>query len=78
MIALFLATDLYSMGWAGGAGLLDGNLLRWVGWLVVPMLIGLAIGSRHFLKVSEAQFRRAVLRVLAAIAGLGLLHAAWS
>ncbi|MEP7085116.1 MAG: sulfite exporter TauE/SafE family protein [Betaproteobacteria bacterium] len=77
LIALFFATDLYSLAWAGGNGLLDSNLLRWVGWLLVPMLIGIALGSRHFLRVDEAGFRRAVLRVLAAIAGLGLLRAVW-
>lgn len=77
LIALFFATDLYSLAWAGGNGLLDANLLRWVGWLLAPMLIGIALGSRYFLRVDEAGFRRAVLRVLAAIAGLGLLRAAW-
>ena len=77
LIALFFATDLYSLAWAGGNGLLDANLVRWVGWLLVPMLIGIALGSRHFLRVDEAAFRRAVLRVLAAIAALGLVRAGW-
>jgi uncharacterized membrane protein YfcA len=77
LIALFFATDLYSLGWAGGHGLLDGNLLRWVGWLFVPMLVGIAIGHRRFLRVDEAGFRRAVLRVLAVMAVLGLVRAAW-
>jgi hypothetical protein len=77
LIALFFATDLYSLAWAGGAGLLDANLLRWVGWLFAPMLIGIALGRQHFLRVDEAGFRRGVLRVLAAMAGLGLLRAGW-
>ena len=77
LIALFLATDLYSLGWAGAAGLLDGNTLRWVAWLTIPMLIGIAIGSRRFLKVSEVEFRCVVLRVLAVIAALGLMRSAW-
>ena len=77
LIAMFLATDVYSLGWAGSAGLLDANLLRWVAWLVGPMLVGIAIGSRHFLGVSEDRFRRIVLRVLAAVAALGLLRAIW-
>ena len=77
LIALFFATDLYSLAWAGGYGLLDGNLLRWVGWLLVPMLIGIAIGRQHFLRVDEAGFRRGVLRVLAVMAGLGLVRAGW-
>ena len=75
MVTMFLATDLYSLGWAGGAGLLDANLLRWIAWLVMPMLIGIAIGSRHFVDVSEERFRRIVLRVLAVVAALGLLRA---
>jgi uncharacterized membrane protein YfcA len=77
LIALFFATDLYSLAWAGGNGLLDANLLRWVGWLLVPMLIGIAIGRKHFLRVDEAGFRRGVLRVLAVMAGLGLVRAVW-
>jgi uncharacterized membrane protein YfcA len=77
LIALFFATDLYSLAWAGGNGLLDANLLRWVGWLVVPMLIGIAIGRKRFLRVDEAGFRRGVLRVLAVMAVLGLVRAGW-
>lgn len=72
LIALFFATDLYSLAWAGGNGLVAPSLLLWVGWLLTPMLVGIWIGGRHFLKVDEAGFRRGVLRVLAAIAGLGL------
>ena len=77
LIALFFATDLYSLAWAGGNGLLSSSLLLWIGWLFVPMLAGIWIGSRHFLKVDEAGFRRGVLRVLATIAALGLARAAW-
>ena len=78
LIALFFATDLYSLAWAGASGLLDANLLRWIGWLVVPMLIGIALGRKQFLRVDEVVFRRSVLRVLAVIAALSLLRAVWS
>src|SRR5436305_13056250 len=74
LIALFFATDLYSLAWASGHGLLDATLLAWVGWLVLPMLVGIWIGRRHFDTVDEAGFRRAVLRVLALIAGVGLVR----
>jgi uncharacterized membrane protein YfcA len=59
---------------AGGHGLLDRTLLAWLAWLVIPMLIGIWIGSRHFLKVDEAGFRRGVLSVLTAIAALGVVR----
>jgi uncharacterized membrane protein YfcA len=75
LIALFFATDLYSLAWAGGYGLLDRALVAWVAWLVVPMLVGIWIGSRHFLKVDEAGFRRGVLSALAGIAAIGLVRA---
>ena len=78
LIALFFATDLYALAWAGGHGLLDGTLIAWVAWLLVPMLAGIWIGSRHFLRVDEAGFRRGVLSVLAGIAALGLVRAAVS
>jgi len=74
LVALFFATDLYSLAWAGWHGLLDSKLLIWAAWLTVPMLIGIWIGSRHFLKVDEAHFRRGVLWVLASIAALGLIN----
>ena len=48
------------------------------GWLAVPMLIGIAIGRHGFARVSEAQFRRAVLIVLAIVATAGLARALWA
>ena len=72
LIGLFFATDLYSLAWAGGHGLIDRGVLLWFAWLLVPMLAGIWIGSEHFVKVDEAGFRRGVLSVLAGIASLGL------
>ena len=77
LIVLFLVTDLYSLAWAGGTGLIDSSAALWAAWLVLPMVIGIAVGHRRFLKVDEAQFRRAVLTLLAFVAALGLLRAAW-
>jgi uncharacterized membrane protein YfcA len=75
LIALFFATDLYSLAWSGTYGLLDRTLVAWVAWLLVPMLVGIWFGRKHFLKVDEAGFRRAVLRVLATMAALGVVRA---
>jgi uncharacterized membrane protein YfcA len=75
LIALFFATDLYSLAWAGGIGLLERSLIVWVAWLAVPMLIGIWIGRMRFVKVDDAGFRRGVLWVLAAIAGIGAARA---
>lgn len=77
LIALFFATDLYSLAWAGGNDLVDSNLLRWVAWLTLPMVVGIAIGHGRFVRVDEAVFRKTVLRVLGFIAALGMLRALW-
>jgi uncharacterized membrane protein YfcA len=42
------------------------------------MLIGSAIGRRGFARASEAQFRRAMLGVLAAVAAMGVIGALWA
>ena len=74
LVALFFATDLYCLAWAGWHGLVAPKLLVWAAWLTVPMLIGIWIGSRHFVKVDEAGFRRGVLCLLASIAALGVIN----
>jgi uncharacterized membrane protein YfcA len=51
--------------------------LLWTAWLVVPMLVGIMIGRHGFARVSESQFRRAVLGVLAAVAAMGMIRALW-
>jgi uncharacterized membrane protein YfcA len=44
---------------------------------MVPMLVGIMIGRHGFARVSESQFRRAVLGVLAAVAAMGMIRALW-
>jgi uncharacterized membrane protein YfcA len=75
LIALFVLSSLYGLSWAGERGLVTSSTLLWAAWLVVPMLIGIALGHRSFARVSETQFRRAVLSVLATVAALGLMRA---
>jgi uncharacterized membrane protein YfcA len=72
LISLFFFSDLYALSWAGGQGLFNQTTLQWVGCLIVPMLIGIVLGQRHFLTVSEARFRQLMLQILAAVAALGL------
>ena len=75
LITLFFVSASYGLAWAGQQGLANGGTVLWAAWLLVPMLVGIAIGRRFFARADEAQFRRAVLRVLAGIAGLGLVRA---
>jgi uncharacterized protein len=78
LIALFFMSSFYGLLWARYEGLADAATIARAAWLVAPMLIGLAIGRHGFARVGEAQFRRTVLIVLAAVAALGLVRASWT
>ena len=77
LIALFFLSSSYGLFWANQNGLLTIATVLWAAWLVVPMLIGIAIGRHGFRRATEAQFRRAVLGVLAFAGALGLARALW-
>ena len=78
LIALFFVSAWYGLAWTWHQGLATGATVLWAAWLLVPMLVGIAIGRLFFAKNEKKQFRRAVLRVLAGIAGLGLVRAVWA
>jgi uncharacterized membrane protein YfcA len=77
LVALFFMSSSYGLIWAGQRGLVHRGTLLWAAWLLVPMLIGIAIGRHGFARASESQFRRVVLGVLAAVAAMGVLRALW-
>lgn len=73
LILLFFGSALYSLSWGAWHGVVTGNTFVLAAWLAVPLLTGIAIGSRGFLHVSEAGFRKAVLAVLSVLAAAGLV-----
>ncbi|MDA0701739.1 MAG: sulfite exporter TauE/SafE family protein [Proteobacteria bacterium] len=76
LIAYLLGTDIFSAGIAGGAGLIDGDiLLRSLGFFVI-VLAGLAVGHRRFVLAPPETFRRFTMILLAALALVGLVRAA--
>ena len=77
LIALFFMSSSYTLLWAHQRGLVGAETLAWTAWLALPMLIGIAIGRHGFARIGEVQFRRAVLFVLASVAGLGVARALW-
>ena len=77
LITLFFVSAWYGLAWTWRQGLATGAHVLWAAWLLVPMLVGIAIGRRFFARTAEAQFRRAVLRVLAGVAGLGIVRSLW-
>jgi len=77
LITLFFLSASYALMWAEQRGLVHRGTLLWAVWLTVPMLIGIMIGRHRFARASEAQFRRAMLGVLAIVAAMGMIRALW-
>jgi uncharacterized membrane protein YfcA len=76
LVTYFLAIDLLAVATGAAMGLLNGDLLRRAAWLLVPLLLGIALGNRQFLRAEAATFRRIVLVVLLLLALSGLVRAA--
>jgi uncharacterized protein len=72
LIVLFFGSALYSLSWGAWHGIVTKATFVQSAWLAIPMLIGIAIGSRGFHIVSEVQFRKAVLAVLAVLSIAGI------
>jgi uncharacterized protein len=72
LIVLFFGSALYSLSWGTWHGIVTKATFVQSAWLAIPMLIGIAIGSRGFHLVSEAQFRKTVLAVLAVLSIAGI------
>jgi uncharacterized protein len=68
MIAFFLITDVAALAWQGWSGLL-GMATLWRAVLFLPPLIGgLWLGNRGFMRADPVEFRRWVLRLLMLLA----------
>lgn len=72
LIVLFFGSALYSLSWGTWHGIVTPGTFVRAAWLAVPLLIGIAVGSRGFHRVSEAGFRKAVLAVLALLSLAGI------
>lgn len=75
LVAYFLLLDTWTLPvmWREGLLTIDTLLLAALGLPV--MLLGLHLGSRHFLKAPPEEFRRFAIWTLMALAVLGLLRA---
>ncbi|MCG6910848.1 MAG: sulfite exporter TauE/SafE family protein, partial [Deltaproteobacteria bacterium] len=60
LIAFFLATDLFAAAICASQGLVTTKGLKLTGILVIPMVIGLTLGSKSFFNLDQEVFRRRV------------------
>ncbi len=75
IIGYLLGLDLISAALAAMHGLYTREVGFWVLVLVLPMLLGLLLGNRRFLRTDPERFRRFVLLLLAALSVAVLLRA---
>lgn len=75
MIAFFLMADLVALLSGGALGLVDRATWYRVGVFIVPVVAGLTLGQRHFVRTPPEEFRRLVLILLIVLSIAGLVRA---
>ena len=78
LVVYLLAIGIYTSAVAGAHGLFNMDVLTRTGLFLVPLFLGIAVGSRHFLKAKPQSFRRFVLILLMALSITGLVRAYFS
>jgi len=77
LVFLAIVTSAYGAVMALLGGLLGPAVLARGALLLVPMAVGIGLGSRRFAGSRPETYRRAALGLLIALAGIGLLRAAF-
>jgi len=74
IIVYFLGIDLATLGVAGYRQLVTVQTLALAAACLIPLVVGIALGSRIFQRIDQVLFRRNVLWLLMALATAGLLR----
>ncbi len=77
MVAFILVLDIGTVGVAWAQGLLDLDVAIRVGLFLVPVFLGILLGSRFFLRAKSDSFRRSVLLLLMFLSTAGLIRVAF-
>jgi uncharacterized protein len=77
LIALFLATDTIALCNCLVQGLIKTNTALLTAIFLVPLVIGVTVGSRAFIKTDERTFRLRVLQLLLVLSVASLVRAMW-
>mgnify|MGYP002085270709 FL=1 len=74
LIAYFLPLDIYAASLFYNAGAYDRDGLTAVAIALPILAVGMAVGSRHFLRATPEQFRRYTLGLLLVLAAAAFLR----
>ena len=75
LVAFFLATDTYALALGATQGLVTGGTFLAALVLLPVLLVGIAIGSRGYIRTEPATFRKAVLVLLLVLSIAGAIRA---
>ena len=75
LIVYLMLGDIYGTGVAAANDLVTGDVALRAALFAIPLVAGVAVGNRQFLKASPESFRRFTLLLLMALASLGLIRA---
>jgi uncharacterized protein len=78
LILLFFLSSLYSLSWGIWHGVANVKTFTLGGTLAIPLLIGIAIGTRGFSMVTPEKFKRYVLIILAVLSLAGIVSVVFS
>jgi uncharacterized protein len=73
LVVMFFLSSIYSLVLGAWHGITNAQTLTLAGWLAIPILAGIALGSRGFSVVNPERFKQIVLIILAALSFAGLL-----
>ena len=74
LIVYFMLGDMYGTGVAAANDLVTSHVATRTALFSIPLIAGVAIGNRQFLKTSPESFRRFTLLLLMTLASLGLIR----
>lgn len=74
LIVYLLLGNIYGTGVAAASGLVTADVGLRTLMFTVPLLVGVALGNRQFIKTSPDSFRRFTLLLLITLASLGLVR----
>ncbi len=77
LVAYFFVTDAYAIALGAAEGLVSPKTFLAALALVPVLLIGIAIGSRGFIRADPAVFRKAVLVLLVLLSAAGVARTTW-
>jgi len=78
LVALIFAIDAYTTVLTVSSGLVDSVTLKRLAIFLLPLLLGVLVGSRQFIRANPESFKRLTLALLIVLALVGLLKSVFS